>query len=246
MFGVNPKVFSGVDQRPGLIEQAQKGALFLDEVHNLPVRVQRSLLRVIEHGQTSRIGETASKPADVRFIFASNAGGETMGLAHDLFARLRVVRVPALTERVADVPSIFEAVLRNALKRKQLNDDEVTALVSGDHYEAMCLDRFEKDNVRGLIDLADRIASSISGGADPEQTLMSIFAERFEDSPVIERQADKSKPGAVHYEANREMIIKAYQSCGENVSALERMLKSKGMRCSRRWLVVYLEKWGIK
>ncbi|MCP4199219.1 MAG: sigma-54-dependent Fis family transcriptional regulator [Proteobacteria bacterium] len=62
LFGIGPKVFSNVDSRPGLVEQAHSGALFLDEIHNLPERVQRSLLRVIEDGLRNRsIGYAASK-----------------------------------------------------------------------------------------------------------------------------------------------------------------------------------------
>ena len=68
LFGIGSKVFSNVDPRPGVVEQAHGGALFLDEIHNLPERVQRSLLRVIEDGLLSRIGQlivVATLPGDI-------------------------------------------------------------------------------------------------------------------------------------------------------------------------------------
>ncbi|MCP4605478.1 MAG: FHA domain-containing protein, partial [Proteobacteria bacterium] len=65
LFGVGKKVFSNVDERQGFIEKADGGIFFLDEAHNLPRRVQKSLLRVVEDGKIGRIGETDSKEVDV-------------------------------------------------------------------------------------------------------------------------------------------------------------------------------------
>ena len=67
------KVFSNVEPRIGVIEKADGGTLLGDEVHNLPPRVQRGLLRLVEDGLFSRIGETTERPINVRFILASNA-----------------------------------------------------------------------------------------------------------------------------------------------------------------------------
>ncbi|MCP4674034.1 MAG: FHA domain-containing protein [Deltaproteobacteria bacterium] len=246
LFGVGPKVFSGVEERPGLIERAYQGLLFLDEVHNLPGRVQRSLLRVIEDGETARIGETVTRPADVRFVLASNVQDGTRGLAHDLYTRLREVRIQPISERVADIPSIFNGVLRAALGQFNLDDAPVIDLLSGDHYESLCLDGFLADNVRGLVDLADRVATRIRGGTDPARSLELVFGDRFADGPVPSRYRGSEEAGALHYEQNKEYIVAAYRECNGNISAVERALKTKGLRCSRRWLTVYLGKWGVR
>lgn len=262
LFGVGTRVFSNVDERAGLIESARGGLLFIDEVHNLPKRLQRSLLRVIEDGQTARIGETKTRSSDVLFIFAANIPGPSYGLAPDLLARLRVVRVPPLTERTADIPTIFNHVLRAALSRQQLEHGPVMSLLKGDHYETLCLDGFPDDNVRGLIDLADRLATRVAAGVAPERAIGSVFSERFAASPVTERPGPRKNiqttaaaesegvplktEWASRYEAHKTIIITAFKECDGNISALERFLRARGMRCSRRWLAVFLSKWGIR
>jgi hypothetical protein len=248
LFGVGPHVFSGVDGRPGLIEQAEGGVLFLDEVHNLPERVQRGLLRVIEDGETARIGETRTRPAGVSFVLASNQDGPTCGLAHDLFARLRRVRVPPLAERIADVPCIFDAVLKGALSRHGIGEADVLPLLGGDHYETLCLHGFENDNVRGLVDLADRLATRIAAKAAPPEAVTAVFMEHFGDGPVAARYGNKAgeADGTSHYERHKDLVIAAFRECGGNLSATERLLRDRGVRASRRWIAVFLEKWGVR
>ncbi|MCP4641965.1 MAG: FHA domain-containing protein, partial [bacterium] len=206
LFGVGPRVFSEVDARPGLLEQAGGGVLFLDEVHNLPERVQRSLLRVIEDGNAARIGETRLRPVDVRFVLASNAPQPYYSMAGDLLARLRVVRVPPLAERVADIPAIFDHVLRAALSRQGIREDDVVPLLGGDHYEALLLDGFVDDNVRGLVDLADRIITRIKTGVEPAAAVTTVFADRFGEGPVANRDVNPIGDGSrlSRYEQNRD------------------------------------------
>ncbi len=246
LFGVGPKVFSNVEGREGLIEQANNGVLFLDEVHNLPERVQRTLLRIMEDGQFSRIGETTSRRVNVRFVLASNAAGETCGVAYDLFARLRRVRIPALDERPSDIPEIFRRVLRLAAKKYSVDGERVVANLAADHYEAICLDGLPLDNVRGLVDLADRIMTRVAGGAEPGGAIQDVFSERFSGSIVVTRNSGAQNDGAAHYVYNKEYIVAAYRECRMNISATERVLKSRGLQCSRRWLTYYLERWGVK
>ena len=248
LFGVGSRVFTNVESRPGLIETATDGVLFLDEIHNLPSRVQRSLLRVMEDGITSRIGETAEHAVSVRFVFASNAPAPEYGLAPDLLARLRVVSIPTLEERVADIPRIFKVLLSRALERCGLEPRTVVPLLGGDHFEAICLDGFVADNVRGLIDLADRIVTRIDTGVAPQEAVLTIFADRFSDGPVAKRyrERDGEGPGSSHYEQNREIIMAVYRECRGNLSATERTLKARGIKCTRRWLGVFAEKWGLR
>lgn len=250
LFGVAPKVFSNVDARPGLIEQAQGGLLFIDEVHNLPTRVQRSLLRVIEDSKYHRIGETKSRDADVHFVLASNAPAPTFDLAHDLLARLRVVKIPPLSDRTADVPAIFDAVLRSSLKKYDLPVDGVFRQLTTDHYEALCLEGFKDENVRGLGDIADRIATRIAAGIESRDALMSVFTEQLGENPVVQRYLEDSASLSLasnsYYEKNKELMIAALQETRGNVSKTADLLKSRGIRCSRRWLSVYADRWGLK
>jgi transcriptional regulator with AAA-type ATPase domain len=261
LFGVAPKVFSNVDARIGLIEAAEGGVLFLDEIHNLPTRVQRSLLRVIEDGQFARIGEVVTRKSEVRFVFAGNAPSPDFGLAPDLLARLRVVRVPPLCERSADIPTLFIHLLHIALSRQNMNVDTVSPHLKGDHFESLCLDSFQGDNVRGLIDLADRISTKIVSGIDPKDAVASVFSERFLDSNtgasprlsgVVSKKTLDGREGirrggvASNYESHRDIIVAAYRECDGNLSATVRLLTERGIRCSRRWLAIFLDKWEVR
>lgn len=266
LFGVGAKAFSNVAARPGLIERAEGGVLFLDEIHNLTERVQRSLLRVIEDKLYSRIGETTQKAADVRFVMASNSAGPMASMAHDLFARLRLVNMPSLNERRADIPAIFDYVLQKKLDAFDIAPTSVTPCLKGEHYELLCLDGFENDNVRGLIDIADRIATKIAAGTPAPDAVAAVFVEKY---PTARKSGIFSKPelqptpppiagsedthsesaddgAASTYEKYKDVIIATYRDREENISATMRALNARGVPCSRRWLAVYLQKWGLK
>ena len=103
--------------RPGAIEAAQGGTVFLDEIGELPLDMQPRLLRVLEARAVKRIGENQYRPVDVRFVFATHRNLGKLVAAHgfreDLFFRLAVLRlrVPPLRERRQDIPALVERLL---------------------------------------------------------------------------------------------------------------------------------------
>ena len=111
MFGHVEGAFTGaVREKPGLLEVANGGALFLDELTEMPVPIQAKLLRVIQDGVVRRVGSTKTDAVvNVRFIAATNrdpiAAIRAGELRKDLFYRLRVVplHVPPLRERREDI-----------------------------------------------------------------------------------------------------------------------------------------------
>jgi len=111
MFGHVEGAFTGaVREKPGLLEVANGGALFLDELTEMPLPIQAKLLRVIQDGVVRRVGSTKTDAVvNVRFIAATNrdpVGAIRAGeLRKDLFYRLRVVplHVPPLRERREDI-----------------------------------------------------------------------------------------------------------------------------------------------
>jgi two-component system, NtrC family, response regulator AtoC len=110
LFGHERGSFTGALQsKPGLLESAGGGTVFLDEVGELPLAMQPKLLRVIESRQVTRVGGLKSHPLGVRFIAATNrdlrAEIRLGRFRQDLFFRLSgiTISVPPLRERPADI-----------------------------------------------------------------------------------------------------------------------------------------------
>ncbi|APR81298.1 Nitrogen regulation protein NtrC [Minicystis rosea] len=102
----------GTPEREGLIGEADGTSLFLDEIGELPERLQAHLLRVLDRrGEYHRLGESRARRADVRFIAATNRRIDE--LKHDLAARFTLrLAVPTLPARREDVPLLIRHVLR--------------------------------------------------------------------------------------------------------------------------------------
>jgi transcriptional regulator with AAA-type ATPase domain len=256
LFGVGSKVFSEVGERPGYIERADGGALFLDEAHNLPPRVQKSLLRVIEDAELARIGRTETRKVDVRFVLASNEPPPDHGLAEDLLARLRKVELPPLVERKADIPEIFDQMLKKELRRIGCEDDPRRDLLEETHYEALILDGFEETNARGLQDLADRIATRADVHKDARRATGEIMAERYgrarseRDTPAHDRPTTKTtieipRPEPTEPPTDRQLVKSAFEQQGGNAAAIVRELKKRGRRISRRKAAKLLDELGL-
>ncbi|MBS0658401.1 MAG: sigma-54-dependent Fis family transcriptional regulator [Verrucomicrobia bacterium] len=140
LFGHEKGAFTGaVAQRIGRFEQSNGGTLFLDEIGEMPLAVQSKLLRVLQEGEFSRVGGTATLKTDVRIVAATNRTLEEeivrKTFREDLFYRLNVVRVhlPPLRSRVEDVRLLAEYFLtriaaQRRLPRLRLSEEAVRAL----------------------------------------------------------------------------------------------------------------------
>jgi DNA-binding NtrC family response regulator len=115
LFGHMRGSFTGADSnQKGCFEEAHGGTLFLDEIGELPLAAQVALLRVLEQGEITRIGENGTRRVDVRLIAATNRNLATetreRRFREDLFYRLAVLRIrlPALREREDDVDLLVD------------------------------------------------------------------------------------------------------------------------------------------
>jgi two-component system response regulator PilR (NtrC family) len=118
-FGYRKGSFTGADSdRDGFFQVASGGTLFLDEVADLPLAMQVKLLRAIQEKRVRKIGAAAEEPVDVRIICATHRNLRDCvdrGLfRQDLFYRLNVIelRMPALRERMEDLPDLVADLLR--------------------------------------------------------------------------------------------------------------------------------------
>ena len=115
LFGHEKGAFTGAyRQKPGKFEAADQGTLLLDEIGEMPLRLQAKLLHVLQDGEFSRVGGEKIIGTDVRLIASTNRDLESAMRAHqfreDLYYRLNVIeiRIPPLRERREEIPVLVE------------------------------------------------------------------------------------------------------------------------------------------
>ncbi|MEK7483757.1 MAG: sigma 54-interacting transcriptional regulator [Planctomycetota bacterium] len=123
LFGYVPGAFTGADKvKKGLFEMAHTGTLFLDEVGDMSLEMQKKLLRALQEGEIRPVGASTTQKVDVRIIAATNRDLKTMiqeGLfREDLYFRLSalIIYLPDLAERKNDIEELLEFFLEKIAK----------------------------------------------------------------------------------------------------------------------------------
>jgi len=137
LFGHEKGAFTGAAARkPGKLEIADGGTIFLDEVSEMPLEIQAKILRVIEHAEVERVGGTHPIKVNVRFIAATNRDLSKMVDAgkfrQDLFFRLHVfpIHVPPLRDRKEDIPLLVHAFLKQLKKNVDISPETMQLLTA--------------------------------------------------------------------------------------------------------------------
>jgi transcriptional regulator with PAS, ATPase and Fis domain len=133
LFGYEAGAFTGAEKRkPGLMEVADGGILFLDEISSMPTDMQAKLLRALEERAFRRVGGTNLIRVDVQLLAASNRRLTTLmeegKFREDLYYRLKVVdlHIPPLRERKQDIPELVGLFIRRNNQRMGMNIQDVT------------------------------------------------------------------------------------------------------------------------
>ncbi|MFH2108094.1 MAG: sigma 54-interacting transcriptional regulator [Chrysiogenia bacterium] len=134
LFGYKKGAFSGAaESRIGLLEAADRGTFFLDEIADLPLLLQAKILRVLQEKEIRRLGENKTSKIDIRLISASNKDLEGLIKKNlfraDLFYRLQdlVIDIPPLRERREDIPLLIDFLLKK-FGYPQQNQDKLSAI----------------------------------------------------------------------------------------------------------------------
>jgi len=142
LFGYEAGAFTGAKKegKPGLIEMADGGSLFLDEIGDLPLNIQVKFLRVLQEREIQRVGGLKTKKVDFRLVAATNKNLENLvrekKFREDLFYRLNVVpvTVPPLRERKEDIVPLVIFFLNKYNKKygmsKKISPEVIRSLLN--------------------------------------------------------------------------------------------------------------------
>lgn len=162
LFGYESGAFTGArkEGKPGQIEIAHQGTLYLDEIGELPLSAQAKLLRVLENKVLTRVGAVKPKTVDFRLIAATNRNLSEMmargDFREDLYYRLNAmtVSIPHLSERTDDLPILVRHFLAGSDKSHIQLTDEAMSLLKAYKWPG---------NVRELKNVIDRALSLADG-----------------------------------------------------------------------------------
>lgn len=226
LFGHEAGAFPGaLRPRYGKFEHARGGTILLDEIGSMPFDLQAKFLRVLQERVITRLGSNEVVPLDVRFIATSKADLEAEVAAArfraDLFYRLNVatLHVPALANRLADIPILFLQLVREAAARYMRDDIDVSPELLAEIGA-----RPWPGNVRELRNAADRLVL----GLDP-------LPDESPQAAVRQRLADK----VAAYE--RGILASAISAHGGNLRPVYEQLG-----ISRKTLYEKMQKYGLE
>jgi transcriptional regulator with GAF, ATPase, and Fis domain len=232
LFGYERGAFTGAQQsKPGQIELAAGGVLFLDEVSEMSPTAQAKFLRVLQEREFQRLGGTRLLKANVRIIAATNRdlrkAVERGDFREDLFYRLQVfdIRLAPLRERKADVVLLSDVFLRDIAK----SFGRPPAGLTRDAREAL-LQHDWPGNVRELRNALERAAILCEGGLINAQHL-SLYARRA--APAAAPTTDLNA-------VERDTIELVMRECRGNKSKA-----AKRLGLSRTQLYVRLRKYHL-
>ncbi|HEY0255126.1 MAG TPA: sigma 54-interacting transcriptional regulator [Kofleriaceae bacterium] len=239
----------GNDQKPGAIEGAEAGTVFLNDIAELPPTLQLKLLRVIEDNAIRRLGSGTPRPVDVRFIASSSKDldGEIQGgrFRQDLYFRLAgaTFTIPPLRSRQDEVLPLAEQFVASAAgplgRHFVLADDAKAWLTSHDW----------PGNIRELRNACERAVLLATGSVIERQHLTIDEPKR---APGRYRSPTTPPPGsmttsdmpsqvrATVAELEKQRILEALDKCAGNQTRAAELLG-----ISRRTLINRLDEYGI-
>jgi DNA-binding NtrC family response regulator len=240
LFGHLKGSFTGAYRdQPGLVEAAHGGTLFLDEVGEMPPAMQVKLLRFLQEGTFVPVGGRVQKQAEARVIAATHRDLEAMvrdgSFREDLYYRLKgvVLRTPALSERMADVPLLAARFLQRGAPQARFSAGALAWVTSRDW----------PGNVREL----KAIVESAGALLLPEQHEVDTELLRLAagDSSEPQRSAEPAAGtgvlDAALTELERRLIQDAMSAAGGNQSEAARQLG-----VSRVGLIKKLSRLGLR
>ena len=233
LFGYEDGAFTGASRtgKPGKFELADGGTIFLDELGEMPMDAQVSLLRLLQNGEVTRIGGKSSRTVSVRVIAATNKNLEEAVRQHtfreDLYYRLNVFTLvlPPLRSRMSDIELLAEHFL---LKFAGSLGKDVRGFTPG---ALALLRRYQwPGNIRELENVMERLANIVRHPLVSEEDL----------PPQMVTVRQPASPQGLLHSKEAETILETLRQTGGNIRAAAALLG-----VSRGGLYVKLRRLGI-
>ncbi|MDT8316806.1 MAG: sigma-54 dependent transcriptional regulator [bacterium] len=240
LFGHKKGAFTGaLADKKGKFELADGGTLFLDEVAEIKPHLQVTLLRILQEGIVDKLGGTEPINVDVRIIAATNRDIEedvaNGRFREDLYYRLCVVplKLPPLRERKDDIPLLTNYFLskyadKTGMERHKIDSKTMRILI----------DYNWPGNVRELENLIERMIVMNRTGVISEDELPDRIRSRPEMIGKVIMELPEEGISLDNLE--KELILKAFEKCGQNQSKTARFLG-----ITRNTLLYRMDKFGI-
>lgn len=225
--------FTGADSdHAGAFEHANGGTIFLDEIGDVPIDLQPKLLRVLESGTVTRLGDQEPTAVDVRVIAATHRNLATMVDAgtfrEDLYYRLAgfSIELPSLRERG---PAEIEYLARTMLAGDE--DSGATPPFDDDALTALRTHRWP-GNVRELSNAITRARSL--AGSDPIGAKHLMLRPMTREAIRIDESLRFASYTEVHEEVDRYLLPRVLADCGGDIAAAARLLGKSELAVRRR------------
>ena len=189
LFGHERGAFNGcVGRRHGLIEAADGGTLFMDEIGEIPLNIQSRLMRVLESGKFRRLGGREDLKVDIRVVCATHNNLRKMvdegSFRADLYYRIAgiSITIPPLRERRADIPALVETLLK-----KLCDKNNIQCKITQESLELLKLYDYP-GNIRELQNILQKAAAlSTNGIITPDLLKLDAFADIYQN-PLADRR----------------------------------------------------------
>lgn len=222
LFGHIKGAFTGADSnRKGFFEAANFGTIFLDEIGDMPIETQASMLRVIEYNEIQKVGSEKVSHVDVRILAASHKNlkkeVEAGRFREDLYYRINVVPIlsPPLRDRASDIPLLVSYMLQKKCREHGFSERSI---------DPACFGILQKHpwpgNIRELINTVERML--IMGGDKLfiDDIPMEIRTPKEEITQIEEETSLKD----FLKQAERRFIVDRLKKYGGNISKLAKSL----------------------
>jgi len=214
MFGHCKGAFTGaVRDKPGLLEAANGGTMFLDELIEMSKPIQAKLLRAIQDGVVRRVGsESTDAVVNVRFITATNRNPETAvkegALREDLYYRLRVVPivVPSLRDRPDDIPLLANHFLAHYWRRHRDPNAPLPTLTRAAVWALRAYGW--PGNVRELQNVIEHAVVLLEPGADMRPEDIPFICGNPSEAEFAEVASEQANTDESYYTARGKLLAK--------------------------------------